>query len=142
MNKTLTRLLLCILGVSVVLGAILYFAPLYAQNSSSLTVQAGNDASYSSGSRKWEFLYEPSFGSPSESNTNFPFPFFPINPSEAEMYGGKPVLLTVCTTSGVAQIDGTVLNATVGISRSFDGMEITVATANSSNAVLVLKTLP
>jgi len=106
-----------------------------------LTVQAWNDASYSFGSRKWEFLYEPSFDSSFESSMNFPFPFFPMNPSEAEMYCGKPVLLTVCVTSGVTQMDGTVLNATAGTSCSLDGMEITVASANPSNAVLVLKTL-
>jgi hypothetical protein len=145
-------MLLCILGVLVVvIGAVLYFALPYAQSSSSssksntlpeLTVQAWSDASYGFGSRKWEFLYEPSFGAVYELNMSFPFPFFPMNPSEAEMYAGKPVLLTVCTTSGVTQMDGTLLNATVGTSRSLDGMEITVATANSSNAVLVLKTLP
>jgi hypothetical protein len=149
--------LLAILGILViVIGAFLYFAYPKAQSSSSsvqdnsnsntfprLTVQAWNDASYSIGSRKWEFLYEPSYDSPFLSNSNLhDFSFFPVNPSDAERHSGKPTLIIACvsaTTLGATEVDGTLLSVTAGASESLDGMGITVAIANPFNVTLVLK---
>jgi hypothetical protein len=99
----------------------------------------GIDASYSFGSRKWMFLYEPSSDSSFESNLSFSFPYFPINPSESERLSGEPVLITACSTAGDSEMEGRLLNATTGASYTWDRMEITVATANPFNAVSVFK---
>jgi hypothetical protein len=145
MSRTM---LLIILGLMLVMGGTcLYFVPSRTRESNiqgtqdSLTVLAWNDASYSNNSTKLEFFYSPSFGSPHQSNMSFPFPFFPMNPSEAEMHGGKPVLLLVAETAERDDREGTVLNATLGTSYNWNGLEIRVSDANPAYVVLSFKPL-
>jgi hypothetical protein len=110
-------------------------------NLGELTIQAWSDASYSFGSSKWMFLYEPSFGSSFEGNFSFPFPYFSINPSEAERLYGKSVLITACITVGQSWEEGRNLIATVGASYTWNGLEIKVSEANPAYAVLLFKPL-
>ena len=110
-------------------------------NQTTLTVWAWSDASYSFGSSKWMFLYEPSFGSPHEAYLSFPFPFFSINPSEAERLQGEPILITACTTTSQNEMEGRNLDATAGASYTWDGIEITVPIANTYYVVLAFKPL-
>jgi hypothetical protein len=110
-------------------------------NQTSLTIWAWSDASYSFGSSKWMFLYEPSFGSSHEAYLSFPFPFFSINPSQAERISGQPILISALSTVGLSEIEGRYLNATAGASYIWDGMEITVPIANTYYVVLAFKPL-
>jgi hypothetical protein len=138
--------------VFVILGAVLYFTPSNARNSSyvqdsfngyntGLTIQAWSDASYSFGSSNWMFLYEPSFGSSFEANFSFTFPYFPINPSVAQMLGGQPILISVLRTMGQSEMEGRLLNATAGASYTWDGLEIRVSEVNPAYVVLLFKPL-
>lgn len=139
MSRTKKLVILCV--VVVVLGAVLYFTPPHAQNSSELTIQAWSDASYSFGSSKWLFLYYPSFGSSHELYFSFPFPFFLIISSEAERLHGQPVLETACTTVGQNETEGRRLIATGGASYTWSGLEIIVSEANPAYVVLLFKPL-
>jgi hypothetical protein len=107
----------------------------------SLTILAWNDASYTFGSSKWMFLYETSFGSTHTVNLGFPFPYFPISPSESERLRGKPILITSCSTTGQDGMVGTLLDATVGTSRNWNGLEVTVSEATPAFVVLSFKPL-
>lgn len=152
MSRT-KRLLIFLGAVFVTLGAVLFFAPPNARNSSyvqtsfdgnnsELTIQAWSDASYTFSSSKWMFLYEPSFGSSHEEDLSFPFPFFPINPDEAERLGGQPVLTIACSTLGDSQMEGSLLIATVGALYSWNRLELRVSEANPTFVVLSFIPLP
>jgi hypothetical protein len=145
MSRTI---LLVILGIMLVtVGTCLFFVPSGIQETNTqgaqntLTVLAWNDASYSFGSNKWMFFYEPSFGSSSELNMVFPFPFFPINPGESLRLSGKPILITAISTTGQKGMLGTLLNATFGTSYNWNGLEVAVSEANSAYVVLSFKLL-
>lgn len=107
-----------------------------------ITVQAGDDASISFGSSKWLFWYASPFGSNHATNPSFPFPYFPLNLGE----GGKPILI-VAWTNATSLSDspfyevGTLLSATKGASLSLCGLEMTVASANPFNVTLVFERL-
>jgi hypothetical protein len=146
MSRTM---LFTVLGLMLVIGGTcLYFIPSGTQESSiqgnqdSLTVLAWNDASYSFGSSKWMFLYEPSFGSSYESDMVFPFPFFPINPGESLRLSGKPILVMAIATSSQKEMTGTLLNATFGTSYNWNGLEVTVSKASPAYVMLSFKPLP
>ena len=145
MSRTM---LLVILGSMLVIGGTcLYFVPSMIQESNiqdtqnSLTILAWNDASYDVGSSKWMFLYEPSFGSANYVNLSFRFPFFPINPSELERLRGKPILILSCNTTSQNDYVGTLLDATLGTSYNWNGLEVTVSEASPAYVVLSFKPL-
>jgi hypothetical protein len=139
---------LIILGlVLVIAGACLYFTPSNVQESNiqgtqnSLTIRAWTDASYSFGSSKWMFLYQPSFGSTHEANLDVLFPYFPVNPSVAERLHGEPILITACTTTSHSEMEGRLLSATTEASYTWNGLEIRVSEANPAYVVLLFKPL-
>lgn len=146
MSRTM---LLIALGLMLVIGGTcLYFVPFKTQEPNiqgtqdSLTILAQNDASYTFGSSKWMFLYEPLFGStPARANLSFPFPYFSINPSESERLRGKPILIISCSTTGQDGMVGTLLDATLGTSYNWNGLEVTVSEASPAYVVLLFKPL-
>jgi hypothetical protein len=145
MSRTM---LLIILGSMLVMGGTcLYFVPSRTQESNiqdtqnSLTILAWNDASYTFASNTWMFLYEPSFGSAHYVNLSFRFPFFPINPSELEKLRGKPILIISCNTISQYDYVGTLLDATLGTSYNWNGLEVTVSEASPAYVVLSFKPL-
>jgi hypothetical protein len=87
------------------------------------------------------FLYQSSFGSTHVVNLDFPFPYFPVNPSVAERLQGEPILITACTTTGQNEMEGRLLNATLEASYTWNGLEITVSEANPAYVVLSFKSL-
>lgn len=144
MSRTM---LLIVLGLMLVIGgACLYFVlprtqePNIQGTHDSLTILAQNDASYTFGSSKWMFLYEPLFGlNPAPANLNFPFPYFPINPTQSERLRGKPILIISCSTTSQSEMTGTLLDATLGTSYNWNGLEITVSEANPAYVMLSFK---
>lgn len=143
-----TRLLVILGLVLVIGGTCLFFILSRIQESNtqgtqnSLTILAWNDALYSFGSSKWMFLYEPSFNSAHDAvNLNFPFPYFPINPSQLERLHGEPILTTSCTITGQNEMEGRYLSATAGASYTWNGLEITVTEVGPAYVVLSFKPL-
>lgn len=146
--RSMSKRVLLVTACAMILVVVFFEFYVFRIQRVTLTVQAYNDASYSVGSKKWEFLYEPSFGSNFDSNPSFPFDYFSINPGELNIHGGKPTLTIGCVSNVTTaygngiRIDGLLLNANAGASINLDGIEITVVEANSSDAMLMLKPSP
>ena len=104
----------------------------YHDKHTELTIGAFNDASYISGSRKWQFFYWSNESQLSNTTPNFKFPFFPVIP-ETPLLG---TILAVCSTGSEQEGGGKVLKATIGESYDFYGLQITIHECNPYHAVL------